>query len=374
MWLGASLIVGFLGWFKSINVVFLLAYFMLCLMVFNGYLAIVNVRRVSIKRAPTSPIFAGEETIIRLTVSNQTSRAATVVVEDQIADGTVGWLVPGLPGRSSVSCRARRVFSKRGHFTTRARVSSGFPIGLISYFYHSDLEEVTVLPALGVVDPDGLRRWIRRQVGTNDLSRKVLRLATTDQADVRGVRPYRPGDQLRAIHWRMSAHRREYMVREYDASPAPDLVLAIEPWLPAAPTPQQLNNLEAALSLAATIATTWSRAYGTRVTLFVAGDPTSMRTTAPSDRGVREAIIPLAKIVGDDVFEAPDPTLLNRSLIRAARLVVSSRRNTPYASLMTRSTGRPFFAVSPENRPPWYQPPPGAGAGRQALAAVIAPS
>ncbi|HEV3384400.1 MAG TPA: DUF58 domain-containing protein, partial [Gemmata sp.] len=266
MWLGASIVVGFLGWLKSINVVFLLSYFMLFLLVINGYQAFVNVRRVRVQREPTLPIHVGEEAIVRLTVTNQGSRAATVIVDDQIDDGTVGWVIPVLPWKQSVSCHARRVFANRGRFPARAQVTSGFPIGLISFVRLGDAGEVTVLPEIGAIDPDGLRRWIHRQVGASDLNRKVLRLATSDQADVRGVRPYRPGDQLRAIHWRMSAHRREYMVREYDTSPSPDLVLAVEPWLPAAPTPRELENLEAALSLAATIASTWCRSFGARVT------------------------------------------------------------------------------------------------------------
>jgi uncharacterized protein (DUF58 family) len=374
MWLGASIVVSFLGWFKSINVVFLLSYFMLCLLVINAYQAFTNVRRVRVQRKPTLPIYIGEEAIVQLTVTNQGSRAATVIVDDQIAEGTAGWVVLDLAGKQSVSCHARRVFATRGRFPARARVTSGFPIGLISYVRLGDAGEVTVLPALGAIDPDGLRRWIQRQVGASDLNRKVLRLATSDQADVRGVRPYRPGDQLRAIHWRMSAHRREYMVREYDTSPSPDLVLAVEPWLPAAPTPRELENLEATLSLAATIASTWCRSFGAGVTLFVAGDPSSIRATTPSDRGIREAIIPLAHAVGGDAFEAPDRTLFNRSLVRAARVLVSSRSDSPYATLLSKSTGRFFVGVSPEDRPPWYRPPAGAGVGIQALATAVSAS
>ena len=59
------------------------------------------------------------------------------------------------------------------------------------------MSEVTVLPAVGMIDADGLRRWVHRQSGNSDRSRKVLRRVTTDQADVRGVRPYRPGDPIR---------------------------------------------------------------------------------------------------------------------------------------------------------------------------------
>ena len=111
-----------------------------------------------------------------------------------------------------------------------------------------------MLPAVGEVDAIALRHWLLRQAGGDGRARKVLRRVTTDQADVRGVRPYRPGDPIRGIHWRSSARRGELMVREYDAAPSPELVLVLEPWLPKEPAATERANLEAALSLAATVA------------------------------------------------------------------------------------------------------------------------
>jgi uncharacterized protein (DUF58 family) len=330
---------------------------MVCLLVFNGFLAVLNVRRVRVTREMLPPIHAGEEAVIQLIVSNIRTYPATVVVEDQIGGQSVGWLVLDLPGGASVSCYAHRVFPARGQLPALVRVSSGYPIGLVSIDRPVELSEVTVLPAVGTVDPDGLRRWVHRQAGNSDRSRKVLRRVTTDQADVRGIRPYRPGDQIRTIHWRSSARRGELVVREYDTVPAPDLVLVVEPWLPTDPTPQQSADLEAALSLAVTIAVNWSRVYGTQVTLVVAGDPGSIHTTTPTDRGVREVLTPLARIAGSNEFEPLSRDVFNQSLTRAARLVVSSRPNSPFASVITRTTGRLFVAVSPADRLQWYQPP-----------------
>src|SRR4029079_2445248 len=100
-------------------------------------------------------------------------------------------------------------------------------------------------------------------------SRKVLRRVTHDHTDVRGIRSYRPGDSLRAVHWKSSARRRELMVREYDAAPSPELLLVVEPWLPAEPMEQDRANLEAALSLGATVAWTWCRELSARATVVV---------------------------------------------------------------------------------------------------------
>jgi uncharacterized protein (DUF58 family) len=370
IWFGIVFLVGIIGWWKSINVVFLLAYFMLCLLVFNGFAAHLNVGRVKVTRDSLPPIHAGEEAVVRLIVSNIRTYSATVVVDEQIGGQSVDWLVLDLPGGASVSCYARRVFATRGQFPALVRVSSGYPIGFVSIDRPAAMTDVIILPAVGTIDPDGLRRWIHRHAGNSDRNRKVLRRVTTDQADVRGVRPYRPGDPIRTIHWRSSARRGELVVREYDSVPSPDLVLVVEPWLPTIPTRGQRGNLEAALSLAVTIAINWSRVYGTQVTVVVAGDSDSIRTTAPSDRGVREVLTPLARVTGSNEFEPLKRDVFNQSLAKAARLVVSSRPNSPYASQITRTTGRLFVAISPADRLPWYQPPRG-GSGDTAQAAAI---
>jgi uncharacterized protein (DUF58 family) len=357
IWLGATLLLGGLGWWKSINIVLLLAYLMFAALLINGLLARAHARRVTAVRDPMPPAFAGEEATVRVLATNTSSRTATVTVEDRAGDDAPTWLLHELPAGGAVSCLSRRTFSTRGRFPGPVRVSSGAPFGLLKYDHAGTGADVVVLPAAGVADPDGLRRWLVAQAGGDGRARKLLRRVTTDQADVRGVRPYRAGDSLRNVHWRSSARRGELMVREYDAAPAPDLVLVVEPWVPAVPTDRALADLEAALSLAVTIVRTWTRVYGTRVTVAVAGEPGSLRTTAATDVGVRDALAPLAEVRGGTTFEALGPTTFDRSLARAARVVVSSRRGSNHADALRRATGRGFIAICPADRPPWYQSP-----------------
>jgi hypothetical protein len=160
------------------------------------------------------------------------------------------------------------------------------------------------------------------------------------------------------------------VVREYDSAPNPDLLLVVEPWLPADPTQQQRADLEAALSLAATIAVSWCRVYGTWVTLVVAGDSESPRTATPNDRGIRVALTPLADLEGSDASASLNGIVFNRSFARSARIIVSSRPNTPSASLITRATGRLFLAVSPADRLPWYLPPSSLKQNREGAAGL----
>jgi len=358
-WLFATLLLGAVGWWKSISLVILLAYLMAALLALNAVLARRQTRRVMATPLPLAPIYAGEEASLSYQVSNTSSRPATVTVATRIADAGMTWLIAQLPPGESVLCSRRQSVPLRGVYPLPApHVRSGFPFGLVTHEQETGWAGlVVVLPARGGIEPAALRRWLFLKSGGDGRIRKVVRRVTADQADTRGVRPYRPGDPLRAVHWRSSARRGQLMVREYDAAPSPDLVLVVEPWLPVNPTPVQRGNLEAALSLATTLAQTWMRTLGSRVTVAVAGDPSSVRTTTANESGLREALAPLAAVTGSPHFEPLPAGILGRGLERTTRLLVSSRSATPYAAVLSRTFGRPFVAVAPSDHPHWYHPP-----------------
>lgn len=365
-WLLIALVLGGAGWYKSLNLVLILAYAMGALLVLNGVLARSHARRVSATRSPLPPLFAGETGRAVVTVKNTGRAAATVGVTDQIGDTANTWILHRLAPGGELACTEARAFPRRGRFRgPPLLVWSGFPFGLLRFDQPVDAGgEVIVLPAPGVADADGMRRRFLRQAGGDGRSRKVLRRVTTDQADVRGVRPYRPGDSIRAVHWRSSARRGELMVREYDAAPSPELVVVVEPWLPANPTAEQTASLEAALSLAAAVVRVWCREFGTRVTVVVAGKVTVARSGLPTEAFVRDALAPLADAKGRAEFAAIGPEAFERSLGQAARVVVSSRRGGALAAALGRATGRPFVSLDPATPMPWYQ---GPGVGSQEL-------
>jgi uncharacterized protein (DUF58 family) len=363
-WLAASLVLGVVGWFKSINLVLILAYMMAALLCANGLLARLHARRIAAARVPQPPLFAGETANVRITATNRSRRFATVSVEEHTGGESTAWFLNGFPGGASGIHGGPRVFPARGRYPSSLWVTCGFPLGLVRFATVAETGlEVVVLPAVGEVDAQLLRHWLLRQAGGDGRARKVLRRVTTDQADVRGVRPYRPGDPIRGIHWRSSARRGELMVREYDVAPSPELVLVVEPWLPDEPSESDRAGLEAALSLAASAARSWSRTFETRVTIAPAGEPESVRTAGPTEAALRDALVPLAASTGRSSFDVLGPRCFDRTLQRAARLVVSSRRNSPYAAALSRATGRPFLAIAPSELPSWYSPPTGSRTG-----------
>lgn len=357
VWLAVVALLGAVGWYKNLNLILLFAYLMAALLVLNGLLAWSHVRRVEAERAPLPPVFAGEEAPLRATVRNSGARPATIGVTVEAGGTAARWLLYRLKGGATAECVERRAFPKRGRFRgPPLLVWSGFPFGFLRHERPADAgADVIVLPTPGVVDTEGLRRWLLRQAGGQGRARRVLRRVTSDQADVRGVRPYRAGDNIRAVHWRTSARRGELMVREYDAAPSPDLVLVVEPWLPEEPTPADRARLEAALGLAAAVALAWPRDVSIRVTVAVAGPNPVVHTGPPTEAFLREALVPLAEAVGRPTFAPLAPNAFDRPLGSAARVLVSSRRDSPYAAALARSTGRPFAAADPSGVN-WYQP------------------
>jgi uncharacterized protein (DUF58 family) len=355
-WVTVAAFVGAVSWYKSINLVLIVVYAMVGMLFVNAYFARRAARRADAARVPIPPVFAGERAECGVTVRNRSRFPVTVTAEDRAGGGAANtFFVYRLPGGHELTCTAAKEFARRGRVKGPVALTSAVPFGFLECERLADTDgEIVVLPQLGVADADGLRRWVLRYAAGDGWAKRVQRRASADAAEVRGVREYRTGDALRDIHWRSTARRGEPMVREYDKSPSPELVLVVEPWLPANPTDADRANLEAALSLAATVAVSWRRAFDVPVTVAVACAAPSL---ASSEEDLREALTPLADARGTPDPEPPSADALGRKLGTSARVLISSRARTPFATVLARATGKPFVTASAAERPAWYQPP-----------------
>src|SRR5262249_56825539 len=111
-------------------------------------------------------------------------------------------------------------------------VGSSSPFGLLGRArLLAAPEDVLVLPALG-----RLRRDRLRLPGGLEAVRRPSRHAVVTpgaQAELHGLRDYRPGDSPRAVHWRSSARRGRLLVREFEEPPGDELLGVLDPRLPA---------------------------------------------------------------------------------------------------------------------------------------------
>jgi uncharacterized protein (DUF58 family) len=359
LWLLAALAMLLAGSFKLINLLILLGYVMVALVGINAWLARRSAYRVRIQRARGEPVFAGAEAARRVTVTNAATWNSSITVLEVSDAHRVEVFVPVLaPGENRTIAVPFRPERRGRYETTPMSVIAGYPFGLVNYAVAAEPPDaIVVLPRLGTVDGAMLRRWLIRVGAGDNFSRRPVRRQSTQAADVRGVRNYRPGDSPRDIHWRTTAKHGELMVREYDSVEPLDLLLVVEPYVPVNPTPADRESVEATFELAASVF--WSWCHGEEMpeaTLVVAGLPES-RTGRATEGFGRSALTLLAeaKPVSDSPV-VPVDTLRRRSN-RCARILVSSRPNSPFAGELRSRTGVPFVSVDPDTPIAWYRPP-----------------
>jgi uncharacterized protein (DUF58 family) len=169
-----------------------------------------------------------------------------------------------------------------------------------------------------------------------------------------GLREFRSGDSPRWIHWRTSARCGELMVREFADPPTDNLVLIVEPWVPArpAPGPQAASSdvgdqrVEEAISLAATICWEWCRQAGARFVLAVAGaDPVIMEgiTGRELALGLLECLAVQAACAEPATAALAD-RLAARALPSGPALLVSTR-GSAFAETLGVGLHRPIAAL-----------------------------
>jgi uncharacterized protein (DUF58 family) len=170
------------------------------------------------------------------------------------------------------------------------------------------------------------------------------------QADFHGLRPFRPGDSPRWIHWRTTARRGELMVREFEDVPGDDLVLIFH----ASGSPGE--QFEAAVTLAATIVWEWCQRRGDRLILAVAGDEREVHDglTSP-DHAVR---LLQALAVVQPCGCAALPEALAGCVPASAGVVVVSAGRESMAAEAEAELGRPVLLLDARRQREWdfYQP------------------
>lgn len=351
------------GVMKSINLVLLMSYLLGALLLVNVVIAWRTVRRVAVTRREHGPAFAGEPVTHVAEVTNAGGTWLTVTVREvrsaaQQADPR-SWFVPGLqPGRTALTS-VERVYHRRGkHPVPAIEAVSGYPFGLARFTRVLTAETgVLVLPPIGTVDVTQMRRWmVRSGTGDSRVSRPSPRHGPAD-GDLRGVRPYRPGDSPRDVHWKTTARRGTLMVREYDALAPLDLVLVVEPWVPTVPTDRRAAaKLEWVLSLATSMAWAWVNSdLGGRLTLIVAGEKATDVSGTGTPHFVRTGFARLAEVVGTPAVSLVLPPSVRRSR-HAARVVISTRPNSPLLATVRAGVGS-AAALDPSAPPVWFAPP-----------------
>ena len=148
-----------------------------------------------------------------------------------------------------------------------------FPLGLVERGLNLPVaESLRVYPRLGRLHPD----WKRKLQNATEQTSSQAAQGGIFEDEFHRLREYRPGDDLRSVHWRTSARRNELMVREYRDSRDRSLLILLDSWMPSDSPGAALHDFEHALSFAATVCIEATRnSRESRITLAVKG--TSLR-------------------------------------------------------------------------------------------------
>jgi uncharacterized protein (DUF58 family) len=208
------------------NLLYLLLGAMLGLIALSGWLSERTLRGLVIERRLPRAVTVGKPVRIAYQVHNHKRRFPTVTVQLFEPGLSHGAFISRLDAGESVTVRSENVFVRRGvHHLEALTLSTTFPFGLFRKERDVPLAgDLVIWPRTNqpvhIPYPPGGRR--QAQVET------ALASAAGTRGEYRGLREYRVGDDPRDIHWRLSAHKGEPVVREYEQDAAEALWICLE--------------------------------------------------------------------------------------------------------------------------------------------------
>jgi uncharacterized protein (DUF58 family) len=334
-----------IGMLRRINLLILLADALLMMAFLNLLAAGRSVRGLRARRRMAEWLFARTPCTVEVQVSNPNRHGRLGLhLDDGGPDEAATWFLDWLPKLGSTTRRRDVVLPRRGRCTWRAvRARSGYPFGLVERrVLLVPEEEMVVLPCLGWLHRGRFLRHLRNLAVQPQYAprRHPPHPHPAAQAEFHGLRSYQSGDSPRLIHWRTSARRGALMVREFEDEPSDNLLLVVDPTLPAE-SDYWREQFEETVSLTASICWEWCRRHGDRLVLATAtADPAVLDgLTGPAH--ARRVLVCLAVL---ECGTGPaDPTVIARlqrhRLPPAITVLIALGRST-LADPLRRALGR----------------------------------
>lgn len=271
-----------LAWatFQEANLLMLLAGVFLGVAFLHWRLVRATLHGLEVRRRLPAHVFAGAPLTIQVEVANLRKRLGSwaVVVEDRLAceEGpdqpappVLQAFFPYVPAGEKIRRTYRGSLPQRGRYRLGPiRVSTRFPIGL--FRCTTTIEQsatLTVYPRLGRLAPGWLWRHQEVLLGEGG-GRRPGRMVNEPY----GVREWQSGDSLRWIHWRTSARRAAPVVHQYEQHRSRDLAVLVDLWQPEQPSEADRENVERAVSFAATVAAEVCRRGRSKLAVGIGGE------------------------------------------------------------------------------------------------------
>ncbi len=266
----------------EVNLLLLLGGMLLGPLWLSYRLVVKTLRKLEVQRVVPTEVCAGDLVVVKLALSNRRRRLGSwaVAVEEEIvgqSGDARGEVVRPEVFFSYVPAGETRQRSYRLRLPRRGRyrfavpkVSTRFPFGLFARTVRVGQPAVmTVYPRLGRLT----QRWLTRRrewfEGTHRREHRHGRVS----GDFYGVRPWRSGDSRRHVHWRSTARHGTLVVRQFEQHRNRDLAVLVDLWQPPTPRPEDRENVELAVSFAATVVADACRQGGSNLFVSTSVDP-----------------------------------------------------------------------------------------------------
>lgn len=310
-------------------------------------------KKLSLQRQAPRYAFSGEPLKVEYALENRRrwTSALALTVEDE--------MVPvdrSIPGAARLAPRAffervppgerRRnawvvAAPARGRYKFRSlELMTAFPFGLLERRVGiADPGEIVIYPRVGSLT----RRLQRLTHEVSETRRGQKHNRSPQQIEYHGMRDYRPGDSIRAIHWRTTARTGQLMVKEFEVQHDQDLILLLDPWLPRNQAGDaQREAVEDLIRFAATACLEVCKRQGRRLSLGWTGSAPILLHGPASIKLLHELLEHLAVLKGtpegrlSTLLELVPPTAVRESF-----LVVASTRPVNLAEQVHRATRAP---------------------------------
>ena len=307
-----------------------------------------------------------------LSIRNRTFffRQPCVIIEklDFCRGGRLSVELPALKPFQTVRLEREIIAVRRGHFhLNRIQLVSGDPCGLFQ------VRRTFRLPAETAIHPRilplaDLPTGAGSELSLNGDGRPQGRAGLG--SEFFGVRPYRPGDEIRYVHWGLSASKRQLMVREFEAAAIDRIIIILDTEKKSVGMDPAENNFEALISLAASISEFFATQY-CYLTFFTILDGNLMMVNGDA-AGVRVKIqellteiqpgkVPLEHLMADVLENLPPNTMLYLLSMSARKPVVHMLRTLEDQEIRLHwiCAAREHFPVITETEPvEMLLPPP----------------
>ncbi len=324
--------VGFAAINTGNNLLYLLLGWLLSFIIASGILSEQTLRKLEVERRPPPRLYANEPFLMEVVIKNGKAKRASFSIEVEDLLGTTPidkrCYFLKIPQGKSQRTSYRHTFARRGQYVlTGYRIATKFPFALFRKSRDVDAPvEVLVFPARVSVPRPPPRSSTRGDVASSRLGRR---------GEFFGLREHRTGDDRRDVHWKSSARSGRLVVREYEDELARRVAIAVDNALPAdvrdaaadgvlAPAAEaQVNAVERAISVAASLATTYLEA-GWTVEVVARGASVPAGAGRMHETRILRALAVLAYAPDTEQF-APLSPRVDSVLVAAAGVVAGNR-------------------------------------------------